>query len=256
MRPAFLFLHGWACDSRVWDDAARELARGPALNLDLPGHGRAATPWSAPGLEPAVRELLGSTGAGGPFVAVGWSLGAKVLIEAAAREPARFAALVLVGASPCFTRRRDFPWGQSAALVRRMIRDVERDPAAALERFYPLCFTGEELASDGARRFLSLYTGRKDRRDGASMLAALRALDTADLRRRLAAVEAPTLVVHGACDGVCPVGAGRFLAERLRRAELAEIEGAGHAPFLTRPKEFMEIMNKFLQHLDMTGLRQ
>jgi 3-oxoadipate enol-lactonase len=56
-----------------------------------------------------------------------------------------------------------------------------------------------------------------------------------DTLSRLGTIQAPTLVLHGELDAMCPVGNARLLAERIPDAELVVIPGAGHACALERP---------------------
>ncbi len=49
-----------------------------------------------------------------------------------------------------------------------------------------------------------------------------------DLRPRLAAIEAPTLVVHGSDDPLIPLAAGRDIAATIPGAELLVLDGMGH----------------------------
>lgn len=66
------------------------------------------------------------------------------------------------------------------------------------------------------------------------------------LRRRLPHVTAPTLVVHGASDGLLPVPYAEELARLLPDAELALIDEAGHYPMVEQEDEFLRIVEKFL----------
>src|SRR3989304_2798773 len=130
MSNDLVFVHGWATDSGVWEGIAKEFAG--SLSIDLPGHG-------------------------GDLIGGGWSLGSQALIAAQPVLKDRFKALVLVGSTPCFVERDDFPWAQSKALVKRMIMDMKKDPAATADRFYSLNFTADEAATDEAKAFVSRY---------------------------------------------------------------------------------------------------
>ncbi len=82
--------------------------------------------------------------------------------------------------------------------------------------------------------------------DPGAALAGLEILAATDLRPTLAAVDLPTLVVHGERDPVCPSGAGRALAEAIPGARLSLLAGAGHAPFLSRPDALAASLLPFL----------
>jgi Serine aminopeptidase, S33 len=67
-----------------------------------------------------------------------------------------------------------------------------------------------------------------------------------DTVSRLGEIQAPTLVMHGACDAMSPVANARLLAKRIPDAQLALVEGAGHAYALERPQESFSLMARWL----------
>lgn len=260
----YLFVHGWGTDSWVWERAAGELGGRDSLNIDLPGHG-GELQWSTPDIAPAVEEI--KKAAEGrkdrELIGVGWSLGAEALLALPPGVMKKFRALVLVGATPRFVSSDDFPWGQSPALVKRMIRDMRADPSETVSRFYALNFTEGEQELRRAVEFRARYRypgpircveGDDETPPGCyqtfrygELTTALGALYETDLRDRLASVDVPTLVVHGGTDGVCPVGASEYLAEKIKGARLEVFEDAGHAPFLTEEERFIEKVREFAQ---------
>jgi len=261
-----VFVHGWATDSGVWANisSASGLGRDEALNLNLPGHGSPAR-WPEPSLNPALFYLdkaLSNEEAG--LIGFGWSLGAGVLLSMAARFSEKFSALVLVGATPCFVAKKDFPHGQSAALVRRMIMDMKTAPEETLRRFYPLNFTEEERNSKAAVSFMERYAppgpivcegGRGEGGPAAchqafnygDIATGLGALYNTDIRSLLRKINIPVLLVHGSEDNVVPLGAAEFLAANIQKARLEVFPRSGHAPFITSEKRFIEVVKEFCQ---------
>ena len=59
----------------------------------------------------------------------------------------------------------------------------------------------------------------------------------------------PTLVVHRRHETV-PIAEGRLLAERIRGAELVEIEGADHLPWAGDAQPVLDAVQRFLARLD------
>jgi pimeloyl-[acyl-carrier protein] methyl ester esterase len=241
-----LLVHGWAYASGVFDDLAADLARTRrVVRPDLRGHGR-----SSPGpltLAALAGDLAGVAAALAleRAVVLGWSLGAQVALAALPRLGARVRALVLVAATPRFTAGEGWPHGLPAQSVEVLAHRVRRDPARAVARFREGAFAeGERDGAAGARaagRCAALPVP-----DPAAALAGLDLLAREDLRGALGAVAPPTLVVHGGRDPVCPPGAGRALAAAIPGARLAELPGAGHLPFLTRPAAFADALGAFL----------
>jgi pimeloyl-ACP methyl ester carboxylesterase len=97
LSPTLLMVHATGFHCRVWDQVIRRLPQHHAVALDQRSHGRSTqvpiTHWAHFGEDLAgfvkAREL-------GPMVGVGHSMGAHALVQAAAREPERFRALLLV----------------------------------------------------------------------------------------------------------------------------------------------------------------
>lgn len=66
-----------------------------------------------------------------------------------------------------------------------------------------------------------------------------------DWRPRLAALEIPTLVIHG-LDDLIPLESSREWAAALPEARLFVIPGSGHYPWLEQPEAFFPAVDRFL----------
>jgi pimeloyl-ACP methyl ester carboxylesterase/DNA-binding CsgD family transcriptional regulator len=71
------------------------------------------------------------------------------------------------------------------------------------------------------------------------------ALDV-DVRDRLGAVRAPTLVLHRSGDLFCPVANGRYLAEHIPDAQFVELEGNDHLPFCGDSDAILDAVEAFV----------
>lgn len=98
-RPALVFVHGWGINRSVWEaQAVRFSTDHEVINLDLPGFGRSGNnrqdfTIEAYGADVAtVIEKLGLD----QVVLVGFSMGAPVVVEAAAKYPEHVAGIVIV----------------------------------------------------------------------------------------------------------------------------------------------------------------
>ncbi len=257
---SLLFVHGWATDNWVWEPYVKAFKDIDSGNINLPGHGGSGS-WDSPTLLPAVRELTRQIETrGGNILGIGWSLGAQALMASALENMKKFKGLILVGATPSFVAKDDFPWGQSKALVKRMILDMKKDPAETLKRFYPLNFTESEK-TDEVRKFLERYRypgpiscdgpvpGCFPAFKYGEIIKALVALYSNDLRERLKEIDLPVLVVHGEMDAVVPIGAGQYLASNIKGARIEVYEKAGHAPFITEMERFKGTVKRFMESL-------
>ncbi len=242
-----VFLHGWATDESVWQNNLLE--DYDCQTLLLPGHGKnPTTKWDKPDLSPALDKLQEDTKNEEALIAVGWSLGGQVLIEASTQFKNKFKALILVGVSPRFTKSGDFPYGQSPALVKRMMKDIKADYAETIKRFYGLNFTEEELQKKVAQSFIKLHNDKAEYLDSSSIYNSLDALYNLDLRDKLNKIETPTLIVHGSRDTVCPVETSKFLKDNLTNSTLKIFNNSGHAPFITESSQFNSAITSFIEN--------
>ena len=213
---AVVFLHGFGEHSGLYHRYGDALNRAgiELWALDEIGHG----------LTEGERADIGSIGdlvengrrlttlaeaaqPGAPVWLAGHSLGSAAAAVSAARDPGRYAGLILSAAllSP-------LDWvvalaGDDAAELALDPSDLSSDP-----------FYLDELAFDPLA-FTSAAGGRS--------LAAALSEAWAELGG-FAQVPLPVLFVHGSDDPVVPVADARDWAGRLRRARLAEFAGARH----------------------------
>ncbi len=244
-----ILVHGWSLSSAAFGEEIALLARERrAIAPDLRGHGRSEG--TAFGLEDLARDVSALAGALAleRAVVVGWSLGAQVALAALPLLGRRASALVLVGGTPRFTEGDGWAHGVPARSVGVLAHRVRRDTARAAARFFDEMFADGELDGEGRERAGRIRAAVPPPHPAAA-LAGLEILEREDLRPRLAAVDVPTLLVHGAEDPICPAGASRAMAAAIPHARLAVIPGAGHAPFLSRPAAFRDALGDFLREI-------
>jgi len=174
----------------------------------------------------------------------GVSLGGMVAQQVALRHPGRVRSLVLgatyaggPSAHPpscevlTFLRRRAF-MAHDEAVVDSIPFNYSEDCRAA----HP-----ERIAQDIAQRLAHTFASE-------AYWAQLWAASTHDTHQRLHEIAAPTLVVHGTADRMIPVQNGRMLAERIPRARLTEVAGAGHLYGTEAPEVDREISAFMVEH--------
>jgi poly(3-hydroxyoctanoate) depolymerase len=71
-------------------------------------------------------------------------------------------------------------------------------------------------------------------------------VDRTDLTPRLPRLAAPTLVLHGDADPICPARLARFLAGRIPGARLARVAGGEHMMGRDRPEEVAALVRGHL----------
>jgi pimeloyl-ACP methyl ester carboxylesterase len=172
----------------------------------------------------------------------GFSLGGMVAQQLALRHAGRVRSLVL-GATHAGGPRAAPPGDEVIAFFRRRASMAAEDAARESVPFNygPRCRREhkDRIAEDIRRRLSHPFPEQAYR---AQMVAA--ALH--NCYRRLARIEAPTLVVHGREDRMVPVANAEILAERIPRAELRILEDAGHLYSTEEPDVDEEIARFFL----------
>ena len=245
--PDLALLHGWGMHGGVWDGVRDAMARRFRLHIvDLPGYG------TSPAIEPYDLEHLARTVAAAlpeKVQVCGWSLGGQVALEMALLFPDQIERLVLTATTPCFTVREAWPCAVPREVLLEFATALETDYEGTLKRFLALQTRGGDEAEIEPRSVLKrlrdiLFT--RGRPDVQTLRAGLNILLGSDLRDRAAKMKTPTLLLHGGRDMLTPVGAAHWLAEQMPEVRLKVLPGAAHAPFLSHPVEFTEIVTGFL----------
>jgi pimeloyl-ACP methyl ester carboxylesterase len=202
-----------------WLDALRAAGREP-FAVHLPAHGVIPAPHEPAHYADLAGLLLPSLPRG-PFDAIGFSLGAKLLLELTLRIPDRIGRAVLGGVGDNVFAPESI--GEAAA------RALESGPAA-----------------DTPPPVLAfLRTWEPQRNDALAVAAVLRRPPNPVFTpARLAQISHPLLIVNGTDD---PVGrASSGLLGSLTRATLKQIEGVGHFDLPAQPA-FIRHAIDFLQ---------
>ncbi len=215
-----LLLHGFTTSAnRTWrepgwidllTDAGREV-----IAPDLLGHGNAPKPHD-PAEYSRVEELISEILPDGPIDGVGYSAGARILLDLASQTPERFGRLVVGG------------------IGARMFEEREGNP---------ILDALEGRASDEdmvASHFKSMAEG--DGNDPKALAAFLKRDQRPMHHDDLARITNPTLVVIGDKDFAGP---GEPLAEALPAGQLLTLPGVDHFglpkafPFLEQGLDFL-----------------
>lgn len=226
--------------------------RTRVLQFDKRGTGMSDRVVRAPSLDERIGDVLAVLEAEGVERAsiLGVSEGALMAQHFASAHPERVDRLVLVNpmpglaALPHLPAYADEPLPPVADVLGRFARLVEtwgRDPAYMAEWFAP-----SQSASASFRRWLGRFQRQSaSPADLQRQIEGVAALSIA--KERLAAIEAPTLVIHVRGDRVQPLAAGRYVAAHIPRAELLEVEGEDHFCF-TMPSwyDLVTRVNDFL----------
>ncbi|WP_083419691.1 alpha/beta hydrolase [Pseudofrankia sp. BMG5.36] len=269
--PLVVCVHGLGASHTSWWSLAPRLAkRSRVLALDLAGFGR--TPVGERGSDVAANTrllagFLAAVSGGAPALLVGNSMGGMISVLQAAADPGSVAGLVLISPALPIPRLRPpdpsilgmftgmvLPKVGSLVLARRRVRytteelvgqalkrttvDPRRVPADAVAAMVAL--SAERAAAPGAG--LASDT---------ALVAATRSVigqiaRPGRLAAAVAAVAAPTLLVHGRQDRLVPVAAARHAAARRPDWQVELLDDCGHLPQLEAVDQTTALIDSWL----------
>jgi pimeloyl-ACP methyl ester carboxylesterase len=243
-----LLLHGFDSSCLEYRRLGSKLAaRGiDAYAVDLLGWGftqlEGVASFSAASKVETLESFAKTVLDGTPFAAAGASLGGASAIELAAANPDLCAALILIDAQGFVDGV-----GPMAALPKpiaqlgvQVLKSVPlRQSANKMSYFDPTTF-----ATDDAMRIGRLHCTREGWSDA---LVSFMLSGGFSPSLKVAAIEAPALVLWGRQDGILDGKefANKFV-ETLPNAELRWIEECGHVPHLEKPDETADAIAEFL----------
>jgi alpha-beta hydrolase superfamily lysophospholipase len=218
-RATVVFAHGVGEHAGLYDRYAGHLrAHGISLRaLDQAGHGHTAAAAGAGrrGVMTSADDLVAdigqlgaiaaAAGPGVPLILQGHSLGAIMAAVAATRQPGRYAAVILSGAT--LSEPAGFRSGEPEVDLGLANLSADPDYLRWLAED-PLVFTEGPAMTDSLHRVLPAAW--------------------AELVTGLPALSRPVLLVHGEDDPVSPVAGARYWAAVLPRARLAIFPRARH----------------------------
>ena len=232
--PALVFVPGFMQPGSAWAEVAADLAqRYPSVCLDHREHS----------YEGRVSEIAE---AGRGAVLCGYSLGGRLALHAALRDPGAYAGLVTLGTSA----------GIEAPAAREERRRAD-DKLASWMETQPIeaivdVWERQPLFGDQSETLVeSQRPGRlaQEPRDLAMILRTAGQGTLEPVWERLDALGLPVLALAGDRD-TRYAEAARRIARTVPRGEAEMVEHAGHAAHLQQPRAFSALLADFLdQHL-------
>lgn len=236
-----ILLHGWCMSSVVWRYQLEELATTfRVITIDLAGHGRSSRPACGYSFEKYAKDLVGLvlTLQLSNIILAGWSLGAQVAIQSFPLVHERVAGLVLIAGTPRFTSSADFPHALSRKEADGMGLKVKRNIGRAIEGFIGRMFCSGELDDPIVAARVCEQLAAVPIPGTVTALQSLEVLITADMRDLVGRIDLPTLVINGDQDRICLPQASAWMASHIQASRHIVFPGCGHAPFMTRNREF------------------
>lgn len=248
--PVVVMLHGVTGHARAWDDEARALAgRYRVLALDQRGHGDSDP---APDGDYTVGTMADDLAAFADalelarFSIVALSMGGRVAIAFAGRQPRRVDSLMVVDIGPDIAAAGRVRVGRMMASTPELFASVEAALAfgrAANPRYTEAMLRHRIL--HGTRAVNGGLVWKYDREIREAVRAG-RWRDAIDLWPLWQAIACPTVVVRGADSDILTPEIAKRMLETNPRARLVEVPDAGHTVPGDQPEAFQRLLAEFL----------
>lgn len=241
--PQVVFIPGFMQPAEAWADVADRLPeRYPSVLLRHSEHER----------EGRIREIAAvAESANGPVVLCGYSLGGRLALHAAVRDPGRYAGVVVLGAAAGI----DEPTARETrrAADEKLAAWMETQP---IERIVEV-WERQPLFADQPDELVERQRPGRLSQQPRQLAVLLRTAGQGTMEPiwgRLHRLELPVLALAGARDERYRRATRRIAAEA-PDAYAAVIEHAGHAAHLQRPDEFVDALLAFLDERVSPGDR-
>jgi sigma-B regulation protein RsbQ len=243
-----LFAHGFGCDQHMWRYVTPYFeADHQVISFDHVGAGASDLAAYDPeryssldGYAADVLEICAELDLR-DVVFVGHSVSSMIGVLAAAREPDRFAALVLVGPSPRYIDDDGYVGGFAAEDIHGLLDSLESNYLGWSRTMAPVIMGRPDRPALGAELTESFC--RTDP-DIARQFARVTFLS--DNRADLERVATPTLVLQCSNDVIAPVSVGEYVRDAMPNATLVMLDATGHCPNLSAPDETAAAVTRFL----------
>lgn len=233
-RPSVVFVPGFMQPAEAWAEVAERLPqRYPSILLRHAEHER----------EGRIAEIAAAAAdADGDVVICGYSLGGRLALHAAVREPERYAAIVVLGAAAGIDEPTERQQRQQAD--EKLAAWMETQPIDKIVDIWER----QPLFADQSERLIEAQRAGRLAQDPRSLAVLLRTAGQGTMEPiwgRLQTLDIPILGLAGARDERYRRATRRIAAEA-PHGYAAVIEHAGHAAHLQRPGEFVDALVAFL----------
>jgi pimeloyl-[acyl-carrier protein] methyl ester esterase len=251
--PPLLLVHGWAAHGGFFRPQIVGLSdRFRVIAPDLRGHGDSPSDTGdAPTVQHLASDLCDLLAALDlrDVLAVGWSMGAMVLWEAAlGRASGRFAGMVVEDMSPRIVNDADWPLGLRGGYDDQAVESSVGAMTEDWPRFANAMARSILAEPEEQPELLGFLEHEFAAQNPAPLAKLWESLAAQDFRGRLSAVAVPSLIIHGRF-GLYDAETSRFLARELPNAERISFASSGHAPHLEEPERFNRTITEFHDRL-------
>ncbi|MFD1143347.1 alpha/beta fold hydrolase [Larkinella insperata] len=248
-----VLIHGWPLSHEMWEYQLTELPKHGlrCIAYDRRGFGKSSKPWDgydydtlAADLKAVLDELDLNN-----VTLVGFSMGGGEVVRYLSRYGSdRIAKIVLVSAvTPFMLKTDDNQDGVDPSVFDDMLEKIQADRADFLatfgKQFYGVNLLSHPVSDSHLRRDQMLALLGSPR----ATIECAKAFSGTDFRSDVAAINVPTLIIHGDSDATVPFEAsGQKTHALIPQSQLLVYEGEPHGLFFTQKDQLNEDLLAFI----------
>jgi len=246
-RPIVL-IHGWPLSDEMYEYQYNDLINKNfrVIGITLRGFGKSDKPYGEYNYDvhaSDIKKILSKLDIKDAVLG-GFSMGGSIAIRYVSKfNGEHVSKLALFGAAaPIWTQRKDFPYNLPQSAVDDLIKLNYRDRPKLLSDFSKIFSATETTLNEGIGSWLNGICLSASSHATAQCLIALR--DT-DLRKDLAKIKIPTVIMHGKKDKICSFDLAEQMKAGISNSHLVAFENSGHSMFLEETHKFNAELIKF-----------
>ncbi|MGV3557013.1 alpha/beta fold hydrolase [Larkinella arboricola] len=248
-----VLIHGWPLSHEMWEYQMTELPRHGlrCIAYDRRGFGKSSKPWDgydydtlAADLKAVLDELDLRN-----VTLVGFSMGGGEVVRYVSRYGAdRVSKIVLVSAvTPYLLKADDNQDGVDQSVFDEMLETIQADRADFLATFGKQFYGVSLLSHPVSDSFLQWNQTLALLGSPRATIECVRAFSGTDFRSDMAAINIPTLIIHGDSDATVPFEAsGQKTHAMIPQSQLLVYEGEPHGLFFTRKDQLNKDLLAFI----------
>ena len=233
-----VLLHGWGVSNNVWKSFVLKLkdfknVYTPCL-YDIYRHS------NDHGFEAAAEALSKKIKKNSIIIA--WSIGGLIALRLMTLTT-KVRAIIFIASSPCFINKEGWPNTINKNSLSELKKRFSNDAVRGLKHFAGLVAYGD-ISSSVTSKTIRQYLAAQQQTP--ILFSWLNELEKADQRDQFAALEIPAQIILGQNDILIKSNIQNQIRQLNPYIHSSIIKDCGHAPFISRPDETYNAINKFL----------
>jgi non-heme chloroperoxidase len=246
-RPIVL-IHGWPLSDEMFEYQYNDLINKNfrVIGITLRGFGKSNKPYGAYDYDVHaldIKKVINKLDLKDAVLG-GFSMGGPIAIRyVTLDDEAHVSKLALFGAAaPIWTQRDDFPYNLPKSAVDELIKLNNHDRPKLISNFAKIFSAEETSLNEGIGNWLN---GICLSASSYATAQCLIALCYTDLRRNLAKITIPTVILRGKRDKICSFDLAEQMKAGISNSQIVAFESSGNSLFLEETHKFNAELIRF-----------